>query len=83
VAILNDLFGDLYIAMGEGQTRADGQYAFTLRVYRHPMVHLIFFGAGLMALGGVLGLVALARRRTQEVSARAEAPGDPAAMPAE
>jgi cytochrome c-type biogenesis protein CcmF len=81
VAILNDVFGDLYLALGEAQTRPDGQIAFTVRIYRHPMVHLIFFGAGLMALGGALGLAALARRGARE---RHPVPTtDPAPVPAE
>ncbi len=83
VAILNDAFGDLYFALGEAQVRDDGQTAFSVRMYRHPLVHGIFFGAALMALGGGLGILALARRRVLEGKATKAAKADPAAVPAE
>jgi cytochrome c biogenesis factor len=34
-----------------------------VRLYYNPLVHLIFLGAAMMALGGGLSMVALARRR--------------------
>ncbi len=60
VGILSNLLGDLYIALGE-QDRQSG--AWTVRFYYNPLLLFVFAGAGLMALGGVLSLIALARRR--------------------
>jgi cytochrome c-type biogenesis protein CcmF len=37
--------------------------AWTVRLYYNPLVHLIFIGAIMMALGGGLSLLALARRK--------------------
>jgi cytochrome c-type biogenesis protein CcmF len=61
VGILSGLDGDLYVALGE-QVRGS-QGAWTVRLYHNPLVHLIFIGAILMALGGGLSLLALARKR--------------------
>jgi cytochrome c-type biogenesis protein CcmF len=66
VAILPSLGGDLYIALGE--PAHDGG-AWTVRIYLNPLVELIYLGAGLMALGGLVGLARLARR--SRVAARA------------
>jgi cytochrome c-type biogenesis protein CcmF len=62
VGIAPDLFSDLYIALGE-PARGARAGAWIIRLYHNPMVHLIFAGAGLIGLGGLIGLVALARRR--------------------
>lgn len=61
VGILSGLDGDLYIAMGEAVRERPG--AFAVRLYHNPLVQLIFIGALMMGVGGVLSLVALARRR--------------------
>ncbi|MGD9966960.1 MAG: heme lyase CcmF/NrfE family subunit [Hyphomonadaceae bacterium] len=61
VGILSGLDGDLYLALGE-PVRGDGG-RWTVRLYHNPLVHLIFIGVGLMAFGGGLSLIALARRR--------------------
>src|SRR5262249_46218481 len=45
--------GDLYIVLGDGL--ADG--AFVVRAYFNPLVRLIWLGAVVMALGGVLSLL--------------------------
>jgi cytochrome c biogenesis factor len=42
-----------------------------VRLYYNPLVQLIFLGATLMALGGALGLVALARKRRASAAAGA------------
>ncbi|MDZ4776209.1 MAG: heme lyase CcmF/NrfE family subunit [Alphaproteobacteria bacterium] len=62
VGILGDLTGDLYIALGAPTEGTIGPAAWTVRLYFNPLVQWIFAGAGLMALGGALGLVVLARR---------------------
>jgi len=61
VGILSGLDGDLYIALGEPVRNGGGAWA--VRLYHNPLVHFIFAGALMMALGGALSLVALARRR--------------------
>ncbi len=61
VGILSGIDGDLYVALGEQVRETQG--AWTVRLYHNPLVHLIFIGVTLMALGGGLSLVALARKR--------------------
>jgi cytochrome c-type biogenesis protein CcmF len=56
--------GDLYIALGEPVRGRAG--AWSVRLYYNPLVQLIFIGALMMAMGGALSLVALARRRRVE-----------------
>jgi cytochrome c-type biogenesis protein CcmF len=83
VAILPTLTSDFYIALGEVAQTSDGA-AFTLRFYRHPFVHLIFWGSTMMAFAGVLAIAALARQRRREAQAAASQAGPaPAAVPAE
>jgi cytochrome c-type biogenesis protein CcmF len=60
VGILSSIDGDLYVALGDA---ARGESAWTVRLYYNPLVHLIFIGAIMMALGGGLSLLALARRK--------------------
>ncbi|MEZ5957937.1 MAG: heme lyase CcmF/NrfE family subunit [Hyphomonadaceae bacterium] len=61
VGILSGLDGDLYVALGEPVREREG--AWTIRLYHNPLVQFIFWGVGLMALGGGLSLAALARKR--------------------
>ncbi len=61
VGILSSLDGDLYFALGEQVRGSEG--AWTVRLYHNPLVHFIFIGVILMALGGALSLTALARKR--------------------
>jgi cytochrome c-type biogenesis protein CcmF len=61
VGILSGIDGDLYIALGEPVRGAEGAWA--VRLYHNPLVHFIFLGALMMALGGAFSLVSLARRR--------------------
>jgi cytochrome c-type biogenesis protein CcmF len=61
VGILSGLDGDLYIALGEQVRETQGGW--TIRLYHNPLVQLIFWGVSLMALGGALSLVSLARKR--------------------
>ncbi len=64
VGILSGLDGDLYIALGEAVLGGEGAWA--VRLYHHPLVQLIFAGALMMGCGGLLSLIALARRRTSK-----------------
>jgi cytochrome c-type biogenesis protein CcmF len=77
VGILSGLTGDFYIALGSPAEGTVGPQAWTVRLYFNPLVQFIFIGAGLMALGGMLGLVVLARRRV------AAPPAGALAVPAE
>jgi cytochrome c-type biogenesis protein CcmF len=47
--------GDFYVALGE-PAAIDGQEKWTVRLYWNPMIHLVFVGCGLMALGGAISL---------------------------
>jgi cytochrome c-type biogenesis protein CcmF len=61
VGILSSFDGDLYLALGEQVRGSDG--AWTVRLYHNPLVLFIFAGVILMALGGGLSLISLARKR--------------------
>lgn len=61
VGILSGWDGDLYVALGEPVR--DGGGAWVVRLYHNPLVQFIFIGALMMALGGALSLLALARRK--------------------
>jgi len=61
VGILSGFDGDLYLALGEQVRGSEG--AWTVRLYHNPLVQFIFIGVILMALGGALSLVSLARKR--------------------
>ncbi|HRE44548.1 MAG TPA: cytochrome c-type biogenesis CcmF C-terminal domain-containing protein, partial [Terricaulis sp.] len=63
VGILGDLDGDLYIALGEALRDRPGVW--TVRLYHNPVVQLIFIGTFMLAIGGALSLLALARRRKE------------------
>jgi cytochrome c-type biogenesis protein CcmF len=60
VGILSGLDGDLYVALGEP---VRGAAAWGVRLYHNPAVQFIFGGALMMAIGGLLSLIALAQRR--------------------
>ncbi|MGE0045917.1 MAG: heme lyase CcmF/NrfE family subunit, partial [Hyphomonadaceae bacterium] len=72
VAILPSVLNDLYIALGDP---GDGEAAnaWTVRLFFNPLVHLIFLGAGMIGFGGLIGLVALARRRIAHPAPQVEA----------
>ncbi len=55
-AIDGNLLRDLYVALGEPLDAANRQGAWAVRVYCKPFVRLLWMGALLMALGGVLAL---------------------------
>jgi len=73
VGILGDFTGDLYIALGAPSEGTVGTGAWTVRLYFNPLVQWIFAGAGLMALGGALGLVVLERRSLRRTAPAAAA----------
>lgn len=60
VGILSGIDGDLYIALGEQLRDQPGKWS--VRLYYNPLVLFIFIGALMMALGGLLSLIALSRR---------------------
>jgi len=47
---------DVYVVMGERRAGAQGQNAWTVRVFYNPWARLIFLGPFIMALGGILSL---------------------------
>jgi cytochrome c-type biogenesis protein CcmF len=47
--------GDFYVALGE-PAEINGEQKWTVRLYWNPMIHLVFVGCALMALGGVISL---------------------------
>jgi cytochrome c-type biogenesis protein CcmF len=63
VGILSGFDGDLYVALGEAPQAGTGAEGWTVRLYFNPLVHLIFIGVLMMALGGALSLIAIARRK--------------------
>jgi cytochrome c-type biogenesis protein CcmF len=71
VAILPQWGGDLYIALGDETREGAG---WSVRLYMNPLVRFIYFGAGLMALGGVLALARLALRRAAPAKQEATTP---------
>jgi cytochrome c-type biogenesis protein CcmF len=61
---------DLFVALGEPL----GQGAWSVRIQYKPMIRLIWLGALIMALGGVLGMTDRRFRVRREAEARADAP---------
>ena len=59
VALHRKISGDLYAVLGDG----DNSKGYTLRIYYKPLVSLIWMGALLMAVGGVLSLIANYKKR--------------------
>ena len=57
-AIVTRLDGQLYTVLGKG----DAQGRWQLRLWWKPFVTLIWFGGGLIALGGLLSLIGRVRR---------------------
>jgi len=73
--------GDLYTVLGDSQD----QGGYTFRIYFHPFVRLIWFGALVMFIGG---FVSLTDRRLRvgaptRSKRRADPAGDPGVVPAE
>ncbi|ANP47917.1 heme lyase CcmF/NrfE family subunit [Candidatus Viadribacter manganicus] len=62
VGILSGFDGDIYVALGEEVRGGNG--AWTVRLYHNPLVQFIFIGVLMMAIGGGLSLVSLARKRS-------------------
>jgi len=51
-AIRTSAFDDLYLALGD----SDGKGSWTLRLYHHPLVPLLWLGGLLMVAGGLVSL---------------------------
>ncbi len=66
VAIKKTLGGDVYVALGD-QLR-DQPGAWRIRIAKHPLIDWVFGGAGLIAVGGFISLVARLRRRAPAAS---------------
>jgi cytochrome c-type biogenesis protein CcmF len=66
VGILSGPEGDFYVALGDVVRDGSTSPGWAVRVYSNPLLQFIFWGVLLMALGGLLSLVALARRRFNE-----------------
>jgi cytochrome c-type biogenesis protein CcmF len=62
VGILSGPEGDFYVALGDVVRDGGAEPGWAVRVYSNPLLQLIFWGVGLMGLGGLFSLVALARR---------------------
>ncbi|MEM1380436.1 MAG: heme lyase CcmF/NrfE family subunit [Pseudomonadota bacterium] len=73
VAIRRLGLGNLYIASGSSP---DGGSARTFRVYVHPLIHLLWSGAVLIALGGFVSAFAPGKAKSAKKAARSavEAP---------
>lgn len=71
-AIATDLFGDLYLTVGD--LNADRGHV--VRAWRHPLTIWMWIGAALSALGGVVGLTG----RTRKAPARTPAAAAGAAV---
>ena len=71
-AILAAVSGDLYVVLGDAQPGG----GYVIRAYFHPLVRLIWLGALIMGLGG---LVSLSDRRLRVGAARRALP--PAPLP--
>lgn len=76
VGILSGLWGDVYVAVGEPAPGAQGQIG--VRLYFNPFIAWMFSGIGVIALGGGLALLSLARVRVRRQGA---VPGPVAALP--
>jgi cytochrome c-type biogenesis protein CcmF len=64
--------GDLYVALGDRVrvgAAAAGAPVFTVRLYHNPMMYLIFWGVGMIAIGSALAMSQ--RRLLAEAAARA------------
>ncbi len=75
-AIYNALAGDLYVVLGDA---LDGG-GYVVRAYFHPLVRLIWIGALVMGLGGLLSM---SDRRLRVGAARRARTGADAPLPAE
>ena len=48
---------DVYVVLGERRAGEDGRQAWSLRVHHNPWARLIFLGAAIMTLGGLVSLL--------------------------
>ncbi|MFN3353895.1 MAG: heme lyase CcmF/NrfE family subunit [Brevundimonas sp.] len=64
---------DVYVVLGERRAGEDGRQAWSLRVHHNPWARLIFLGAAIMTLGGLVSLLDR-RLRTTPLQSRKAAP---------
>ena len=57
--IFNFILSDIYITMGEGNLKE----GWVVKAYFNPLVKCLWFGAFIMAIGGILSLLSKANRR--------------------
>ena len=60
-AIHRNFFNHLYIVMGQQQPKGSGKRI--IRIYYNPLIVLIWTGAFLMALGGIISVMDKKRKR--------------------
>ncbi len=58
VALRISIQGELYVSVGEGRARENGQTAFEIRGAYHPLIWMLSLGAILIVLGGLTALYA-------------------------
>ncbi len=62
-AIWNDWRGVVYMSLGDTSINDNNEIEYVIRIWYHPFILLIWFGAILMACGGVFSLWGCIRRR--------------------
>ncbi|NWG90907.1 MAG: heme lyase CcmF/NrfE family subunit [Parvularculaceae bacterium] len=68
-AIASDLTGDLYLTIGDYNV----ERGWVVRAWRHPLTIWMWIGAGLIALGGTIGVIGERRRAPVRRAGAAEA----------
>ena len=64
-AIDSDLFRDIYVALGENI----GKDSWVVRIYYKPYIQFLWYGVGLMILGGLFGIFGRNKREKKLTNA--------------